>query len=181
MPNTPYIAMWIGVVLAALYGFVLLKPSAAHNGLMAWPRARIPAVILTVVAVAWFAHNLWFVDFGRFSEPLRIALLVGVPVCSFLIITFIPDLLAVRGLCALMLLAGNPLLVQTRWHGSAAQWAIGLLVYAVMIKAMILVVYPHLWKRGVSWAFAQTSRTRALAASGMGLGVLFLVLGGIAR
>ncbi|MCC5849499.1 MAG: hypothetical protein JJU29_15560 [Verrucomicrobia bacterium] len=178
MPNTPLIALIIGLLIVAVYLFFLLKPHAMREALEAYPRWALPGQILTAVGLVWFAWNLWQVDFGGLSW-LKNLLFVAVPVGWYLVVTFIPDLLSVRALCGVLLLAGNPLLVQTRWHGTPAQFAIGILVYLLIIKCMFLLVYPHYWKRGLAWMFVSENRARAMSCTGMGLGMVIIVCAAI--
>lgn len=90
------------------------------------------------------------VDLGGFNELKKI-LYVAVPIGIYLIIVFIPDLLSVRGVCVFIVLGARPLLVETRWTGTPASFAVALFVYLLLIKSMFLVVYPHLWIRSVDW------------------------------
>lgn len=174
MPYTPYIALAIGVLLTGFYGWMWKCPEQAHRQLEAYPRSSLPAQVLLGITLIWFAWNLWQVDFGPFSK-FKNLLYGAVPLGYYLIWTYTRDLLAVRTLCFFLLLAGNPLLIETRWHGSPAQFAVGILVYLVMIKSMVLVVYPHLWKRGVRWMYASASRARTLSLSGVGVGAVLIL------
>lgn len=170
--------MFIGGLLILVYALLLRCPTLFRRALDAYPRSVWPGRVLTAVALVWFALNLWQVDFGGLSY-LKNLLYVLVPLGWWLVVTYIPDLLSVRALSCVLLLAGNPLLVETRWHGSPAQWAIGILVYVVILKCMFLMVYPHFWKRGLAWAYASEGRRTLLAGLGMGLGLVFVILGGM--
>jgi hypothetical protein len=178
--NASLFSMLLGAALLLLYSGLLLAPAPLLRGLRAFPRSVFPARLLTAVCLVWFAQNLWQVDLGAFN-PAKRALFVVVPVGWYLITTYLPDLLAVRGLCALLLLAGRPLLVMTRWQEGPASIAVGLLIYAVMIKSMFLVVYPHLWLRGLNWLEARPLRLRAAASVGLALGAALLVCGLLSR
>lgn len=169
------VAILLGVLVLLDNLFLLGKPALVREALMAYPRMKLPAQVLTAVCLVWFARNLWLVDFGAFSV-LKNLLFIAVPVGWYLIVTYIPDLLAVRALCCLLLLAGNPILVTVRWQG-VPSWVIGILVYIVMIKAMIFAVYPHLWKRGVRWMFASPRCHRGMAALGLSVSALLILSG----
>lgn len=175
MFNASTVAILIGVLVLLDNLFLLSKPGLAREALMAYPRMRLPAQILTAVCLVWFAWNLWHVDFGGLSVLKNLLFLV-VPLGWYLIVTYIPDLLSVRALCCLLLLAGNPLLVAIRWQGFPS-WVLGVLIYVVMIKAMIFAVYPHFWKRGVIWLFAMPQRTRGMAALGLSVSALLILSG----
>jgi len=139
-----------GVSLLGLYAWIALKPESAVSALRAYPRTVWPGRLLTVICMIWFARNLWMVDLGGFNELKKI-LYVAVPIGIYLIIVFIPDLLSVRGVCVFIVLGARPLLVETRWTGTPASFAVALFVYLLLIKSMFLVVYPHLWIRSVDW------------------------------
>lgn len=168
--------MSLGVLLGLLYGWVAWKPASALPALRAYPRTVWPGRVLTAICVVWFAWNLWQVDLGGFNE-LKKLLVVLVPVGIFLITVFIPDLLSVRGLCVLVLLAGQPLLTATRWSGTPASPAVALFVYVLLIKAMVLVVYPHLWIRGLDWWQNHSELRRSGIVSGAVVAAALLISG----
>ncbi|MEX2607623.1 MAG: hypothetical protein WD708_09775 [Kiritimatiellia bacterium] len=174
--TAPFISLYFGLVLLAVYGFSFLKPQTALAAFRAFPRSIWPARVLVAVCLVWFALNLNQVDLGGFNVVKRL-LWVAVPAGYYLITTFIPDLLALRGLCTFCLLAGNSVLIAVRWHGSPAHFSVALLVYAVLIKCMFLVVYPHLWFRGLNWLEAGTKRLKASLAAGMALAAVMIVCG----
>lgn len=175
MFNASTVAILLGVLILLDNLFLLTKPALVREALMAYPRMKLPAQVLTAVCLVWFARNLWMVDFGGFSV-LKNLLFVAVPVGWYLIVTFIPDLLAVRALCCLLLLAGNPVLVAVRWQGLPS-WVVGILVYVVMIKAMVFAVYPHVWKRGVRWMFDTPNRHRIMASFGLTVSAVLILSG----
>lgn len=179
MPTTaPFISMYIGLVLLAVYAFSFLRPQAAFAAFRAFPRSVWPARALVALCLVWFALNLNQVDLGGFNVAKRL-LWVAVPLGYYLITTFIPDLLALRGLCTFFLLAGNSVLIAVRWHGSPAHFAVALLVYLLLIKSMFLVVYPHLWFRGINWLEANTKRRKIWLGAGMGLAAVMIVCGAV--
>lgn len=176
MFNASNLAVLLGVLGLFDNLFLLTRPNLAREALMAFPRMKRPAQVLTLLCLLWFARNLWMVDFGGLSV-LKNLLFVAVPVAAYLILTYIPDLLAVRSLACALLLAGNPFLIAVRWQGFPS-WVLGILVYLVMILAMFLAVYPHFWKRSLLWIFATPKRSVRLAVSGLVLS-LFLILSGL--
>lgn len=175
MFNASNVAILLGVLVLLDNLFLMVKPDLAREALMAYPRLKLPGQVLTAVCLVWFAWNLWQVDFGGLSS-LKNLLFVAVPVGWYLIVAYIPDLLAVRALCCLLLLAGNPLLVLVRWQGFPS-WVIGILIYIVMIKAMFFAVYPHVWKRGTRWVFENPARPKALAVFGFSVSALLIISG----
>ncbi len=176
MISAALVCLALGAVLIAFHLWVLLCPSTARALLDAYPRSIWPGRIFTAICLVWFAYNLWQVDLGGFNVHKR--LLYGVvPIGIYLVVTYIPDLLSVRGLCCFMLLAGNPVLTATRWQDTIASVAIGVAVYVLLIASMVLAVYPHLWKRGLQNLYADARRLRIWLYSGMGAGGILLLCG----
>lgn len=165
-----------GLVLLAFYLWMWKGPASFHKALMAFPRNLPVGLVLCSIALAWFGYNVSLVDFGPFS-PAKNALFVALPFFLFCMWKYIPDLLAVRGLAYVILLAGNPVLVAVRWHGSFAHYAVALLVYVLMIKFSILIIYPNLWKRGVGWLYASEARRIKSSFAGLLLSAVMIVAG----
>jgi hypothetical protein len=174
--EAPSVAIYFGLVLLALYLWIWLSPVKAFAALKNFPRSTWPAWIFVGISLIWFALNLNQVDLGRFNT-LKVGLWAAVPLAFYLIVTFTPDLLAVRGLCTFCLLAGKSVLVAVRWHGSPAQFVIALLVYVVMVKCMFLVVYPHFWIRGVTKVEANPMLKKLSVVGGTLFSVALLACG----
>lgn len=169
-------AFIFGAVLLGLYTWIAIKPLSALPALRAYPRTVWPGRILTVICVFWFARNLWQVDLGGFNDLKKI-LYAAVPIGIYLIVVFIPDLLSVRAAGAFILLAGQPLLVETRWSGEPASIAVAIIVYGLLIKSMILVAYPHLWIRSLDRWKDHPNKHLPLLILGWGVGAALLVCG----
>lgn len=174
--DAPFISLAFGVVLLVLYGWMILVPQKALAAFRLYPRSIWPGRILVTISVIWFAFNLNQVDLGGFNT-LKKALWVLVPVTCYLIVTFIPDLLSVRGFCTFCLLAGKSVLIAVRWQGGPAPIAVALLIYLLMVKCMFLVVYPHFWLRGIDWMEAYPGRRKAMLFLGMAIAVALIVSG----
>lgn len=176
--SAPAISIYFGLFLLGVYAWMCLRPEASDRLLRAFPRSVLPARILVSISLVWFAMNLWQVDLGGFNG-LKNLLFVAVPVAYFLVLRYTPDLLAVRGLCTFVLLSAQTVLTAVRWHGSPAHCAVAVLVYVLIVKAMILVVYPHLWIRGLNWLKASAGRRKAGLGTGMVVGAAMLLAGSL--
>jgi|GEM_PF-1227735 len=174
--DAPFVAIYVGVVFLAFNLWIWISPLNAFAALKKYPRTTWPAWVFVGISLIWFALNLNQVDLGRFNT-LKVGLWVVVPAAFYLIVTFTPDLLAVRGLCTFCLLAGKPVLVAVRWHGSPAQFVVALLVYIIMIKCMFLVVYPHFWIRGMNKVENSPKLKKLLVTSGTLFSVALLGCG----
>lgn len=174
--NHATLCLLLGLVLIGFYAWMWKAPGQADRVLRAFPRSVWPARILTVITLFWFGLNLREVDLGGFN-PAKQALWVLVPAGMVLVIRYIPDLLAVRGLCALLLLAAKPVMNFARWHGTPASTALVILCYVLIVKAMFLMVYPHVWFRVLNRLRDCPSCRRRLLGVGMGVGAVLAVAG----
>ncbi len=170
----------LGTLLLCLYAWMLLHPVTFRAALSRYPRSRIPGLLLSFLALSGFAWNLWGVDFGGLSILKRL-LIPAVPLGWYLITRYLPDLLSVRSLAAVLLLAGNPLLVHTRWQGTPASLLFGVLVYLLVVKSIFLVAYPHLWLRALQWSFQNPRRAKTLGGLGVGFSLFMLGIAWISR
>ena len=165
-----------GLILIGLYLWVYLKPLGADKVFRAFPRSVWPGRVLALISVIWFGLNLRQVDLGGFN-PAKQALFVLVPLGYVLLVRYLSDLLAVRGLCALVLLGAKPVITFARWHGTPASLALVIFWYLLILKAMFLMVYPHLWIRGLNRMREDASLRKAGAIAGMAVGGVLLVAG----
>lgn len=172
------ICILFGLLLVGLYAWLWKAPASFQTAMMAYPRKVWIGVVLVGVSLAWFGYNVSSVDFGPFA-PAKKALFGALPLFLWLMWRYIPDLLSVRGLGYIILLAGNPILVQVRWQGTPAHYAVAVLVYILVIKACFLIIYPNLWKRGLQRVFAQEGLPKKAGLAGMGLGVVMIVMGSL--
>jgi len=171
-----HLALVLGVLMSGVYLWLLFMPGRAECAVRSFPRSVWPARILVAICMVWFGFNLNLVDLGGFNKykPILFGL---VPVGIFFILRYIPDLLAVRGLCCLFLLAAQPMIVVARWEGTLASWVLLLFLYGGILKCMVVVVYPHLWIRGLNWLGERPQRRTASFSSGLALGLLLFISG----
>src|SRR5690606_10861263 len=98
-----------GLLLLALGVPLLVNHSGFAAALKSLPRSRSAAYVFFTAGAAWFLRAIWNLspaDFGDYRHWLFAGFLV-VAVLSF---KCVPDFLAVRGLCVLVLMAAMPLL-----------------------------------------------------------------------
>ena len=98
-----------GLLLLILGVLFILPFPAIVTSIKRFPRSRTFAYVLFGAGAAWFLYritNLSAADFGQYRKPLFIFFAL-VAVSAF---KFVPDFLAVRGACVLVLLAASPLL-----------------------------------------------------------------------
>ena len=165
-----------GLLFLGLYGWLWKAPESFRTAMMAYPRKLWVGVVLAGISLAWFGYNISSVDFGPFA-PAKKVLFGALPVFLWLMWRYIPDLLAVRGLGYIILLAGNPILVQVRWHGTPAHYAVAVVIYVLVIKSCFLIIYPNWWKRGIDRLYSKDGLPAKAGLTGMGLGALLVLCG----
>lgn len=174
--NPTTLCILTGLLLAGLHAWIGFAPSSADKVLRAFPRNIWAGRILALVSIVWFGLNLQEVDLGGFN-PAKRALIVIVPVGYVLIVRYLSDLLAVRGLCALALLGAKPVILFSRWRETPASLALVLFWYLLILFAMGLIVYPHLWIRGMNRLRERPPLRKSVAGAGMAVGLLLLTAG----
>lgn len=161
-----------GLLLMMLGLPMLLNHSACIATLKGLPRSRIAAYVFFTTGAAWFLYNVWHLspaDFGDFSTQLFIAFAI-VAVLAF---KCVPDFLAVRGLCILMLLSASPLL--RAGYMNFEFWQIyfyKVLIYVGIALAIWLGAQPWRLRDFFAWLFIQPARTRAFGGMLTGYGLL---------
>ena len=111
------LAIWLGLCVAAVNLYGLLKPSEFRNVLRKLPRSLPAGYLFMLSATAWFMWNVNREPLSDFEslKPFLFILFVGVGVGSCF---FVQDFLAVRGLAVLMLLLGKLMVDSQRWAES---------------------------------------------------------------
>jgi hypothetical protein len=114
-------------------------------------------------------------DMGEFYTWRR-WLVMLVPLTFVLVITFVPEFLAVRALGTLMILAASPVLHSAFLQPQASRLLLPILAYAWAIAGMFLVGLPYLLRDWVEWLTKNDARWRLATLGGAAYGaVLFVV------
>lgn len=166
------------IVLAAV-GFLLVGSLLLWNGpgistiARGFPRSRRAAWLTLGLATLWTLYHVTQLgpsDFGEYRVPIFVAF-AAVAALSF---RFAPDFLAVRGACALVLLAAWVLLTATYGHYEALTIVFKALLYLVVMLALYLAVSPFRLRDFFQWLFARGARARGLGGVLTGLGVVLV-------
>ena len=158
-----------GLVLIAFGVMFFISNSAIQSTLKALPRSQIGAVVFFGGGAAWFLYIVWNVsaaDLVIFSTPQPWVMLFGL--LSAAAFYYVPDFLAVRGLCVLTLLGGWPLLMAAymEWDKPQRLFMVSAVFVAVSL-AIYLGAAPFRLRDFFQWLSATRWRPRALG------GVLF--------
>ena len=166
-----------GLFLLALGVPLLLNRAEFGHSLKALPRSTLAAGVFFGGAAAWFLSEvlqLSLADFGEYRHWLFFGFL-AVALLSF---KYAPEFLAVRGLAALVLLAGWPLLATDyplKDYSHPQKFLMKALVYVAIAIALWLGAQPYRLRDFLHWLYLKPGRARALggclAAYGLALSV----------
>src|SRR4051812_35919001 len=100
--------LFAGLLLLALGMPLLCNHSGYAAALKAFPRSLGAAYVFFGAGAAWFLYAIWHLSAADFGE-YRVWLFAGFAAVAVLAFKCVPDFLAVRGLCALVLMGALPL------------------------------------------------------------------------
>ncbi|MBM3865490.1 MAG: hypothetical protein FJ381_06275 [Verrucomicrobia bacterium] len=171
-------ATLVTALLLLLLGVPLLLPLPGWGAVLrSFPRSRAAAYVVFTTGAAWFLHALWHLSPADFGE-YRHYLFAGFLLVAILSFKYVPDFLAVRGLCALILMGAMPLLdagFMNFTHGRIVLYKIA--VYAGIAAAIWLGAQPWRLRDFLNWLFARPGRARVV---GGGLTAYGVLLAGVA-
>jgi hypothetical protein len=165
-----------GLILIALGGPLLANSSRAVAILKAFPRSANAAYLFFGAGALWFLWNVLHLsnaDFGEYRGLLAAAF-AAIAVLAF---KCVPDFLAVRGVCVLILLSATPLLGAAYMEYQFPQRLFMVtLVYVLIIAAIWLGASPFRLRDFFEWLFARPTRTRAFGGAVLAYGLLLSVV-----
>lgn len=165
-----------GLLLLLLGVPLLFNHSGYTAALRAFPRSPAAAYVLFGAGAAWFLHAIWHLspaDFGQY----RTWLFVGFAVVAVLAFRCVPDFLAVRGLCVLVLMGAMPLLDSAYMEYDQPQRLLMVaLVYLAITFAIWLGAQPWRMRDFLGWLLARPARSRSLGGMLAGYGTLLALV-----
>jgi hypothetical protein len=165
-----------GLLLFALGALLLIGGDSAGSLLKGLPRSMVAAVVFFGGAAAWFLYHVLHLsqaDFGDYRKPL----FAGFAVVAALAFKFAPDFLAVRGLAALTLLGGWPLLMAAYMkYEHPRRLLMVSAVYLAVTLAIWLGAQPWRLRDWLAWLFARPARARVAGGLLGGYGLLLVVV-----
>ncbi len=175
MGKLAMITLILGCVMSFMFFLITLFPAKAMELIKKYPRNKTAGVILTGIDLTWVVYLLLSVPLGRF-EGLKTWLYLVAPVLFFLIIYMVDELLAVRAGGGLLLLLASPMLEAAQWHVSGFRYVIIVMAYLMVIKGMVLVLSPYLYRKWTARFFVNTSACRAWGSAGFVFSVFLISL-----
>jgi hypothetical protein len=161
----------VATFLIATGLFQLLKPALARKVYLALPRSKIAAIIFLSLATVWFLWEIWHLgepDFGNHKNKL----LIGFAAVSFLSYFYIPDFLAVRGICAFVLLSCDAVLDAAYMEPPLSRLFLVGFVYLVIALSMYLASLPYRLRDFNEWLYRANWKPRLLATLLTGYGLV---------
>jgi hypothetical protein len=165
-----------GGVFAVLALPLLAAPEPCRRGLPSFSRSVKAAWLLTGIDLVWVAWIVLNATFGKY-EYLKPAVYVAAPVCFYVLVVYLDELLAPRSLGGLLLLAANPILYSERWHESPWRLVMPVIAYALVVAGMILVLSPYRFRDWTSVLASTPARCRLCGLFGLVLGGAVVALG----
>lgn len=165
-----------GLLLLVLGAPLLLNHRGYVGALERMPRSTTAAAIFFGIGALWFLYAVWHLsvaDFGDYRTPLTI----GFAVVAALSFKCVPDFLAVRGLCVLVLMSATPLLGAAYMEYQYPQRLFLVsLVYLLIILAIWLGASPFRLRDFFERLFARPGRIRAFGALLVGYGAVLTLV-----
>lgn len=170
------LSMLVGAVYLVLHGPLVLGPGLVRKRLAAFPRNRWAGAILAVVALAWSAWAVKDMPMG-FADAYKSWLPLVALVVYGLVVALMAELLAVRALGGLLMLAASPVLEAQRLHPSCWTWVLAFLAYVWVVVGIALVLSPYRFRHAVERYLATDGACRLAGVAGLGVGALLIGLG----
>ncbi len=172
--SLPLATLIPGLLLLALGVLFLIGNSAITATFKALPRSQRAAYVFFGIGAAWFLYNVWHLSPADFGE-YRTLLFVGFALVAALSFKLVPDFLAVRGLCALVLLGASPLLYAAYGEYSHPQrLCMVTAVYIAIALAIYLGASPFRLRDFFEWLYRVPVRSLVLGGVLAAYGLLLV-------
>lgn len=169
------VGMAVGLALIAVHILALVKAPAVMEKLKTVPRAQnIGTVFLTIDFIwAWVVASS--IELGDF-ERLRWLAQFSVPVIYVAMLFWVNEYLGARAIGIFFLLAVCPVLDAAFLKPPSSRVILNLLCYIWITLGLFWIGMPYTMRDQIAWATRTAGRYRALALSGVGYGVVLVVL-----
>jgi hypothetical protein len=165
-----------GLLLLALGLPLLLNHAGWTAMLKAFPRSSSAAYVFFGAGAAWFLYAIWHLSPADFGE-YKTWLFAGFAVIALFAFKCVPDFLAVRGICALVLMSAMPLLDAAYMEYAKPQRLLMVtLVYIMIALAIWLGAQPWRMRDFLNWLFGQPHRARGFGGLLTGYGLILALV-----
>jgi hypothetical protein len=172
------VATLIPGLLLVLLGLPLVLGHTGYAAMLkALPRSARATYVFFTAGAAWFLYNIWHLSAADFGD-YRTLLFIGFLIVAVLSFKCVPDFLAVRGLCTIVLMGAMPLLDAAYMEYDRPQ-------RLLMVSAVYLAIALAIWLGGqpwrlrdfIAWLYARPGRARGVGGA---VAIYGLVLCGVA-
>ena len=164
----------LGTFLLVEHLWAWFKTDQAMEIAKKFPRSRAWGIVLLAICLVWSLFLAAHMDMGEFFTYRR-WLLILLPVTFVLVVSFVPEFLAVRALGTLLLLAASPVLYAAFLQPQTSRLLLPILAYAWIIGGMFFVGMPFLLRDGINWLTQSRGRFKFAALAGAAYGALILI------
>lgn len=141
----------------------LVKPTVMRTFAQRFPRSRVFGAALLTIDLIWSFWLVITMEMGEFST-FRRPLLIALPIGYFLALRFVDELLAVRALGILCLLAAEPLLDAAFFRYETSRLLVTVFAYLLIVAGLFWVTMPYLLRDQLQWSTRSSTRCRLLHA-----------------
>ena len=162
------------IIAGRLPGVIAPDKFIAHA--RTFPRSVLWGRILMGICAVWAAIVMYNAAVDDFAW-LKPVIVIGVPICYWLVIQFADQFLAIRGLAALLLLIAKVMLNAADLSDSPSRLIVTVLAYIEVCVAVWMASAPHQVRDWVNVVTANATRCRAACSLGTAVGVFLVLLG----
>ena len=165
-----------GIILLVLGLPLLAGGAAVATALKAFPRSKTASLVFFGAGAAWFLYHIWNLSPADFGD-YRVVLFIAFTLIAVLAFKCVPDFLAVRGLCVLVLLGAMPLLdaAYMQYDHPRRLWMVSL-VYSLIVLALWAGAQPWRLRDFLTWLLARPARQRGLGGFLAAYGLLLVAV-----
>ena len=165
-----------GLLLLLLGAVAWFAPRPTVPWLKAFPRSRGWGIGLLVLAAGWAWELIRIIDLSEF-DSWRPKLLILIPVAAVLTALYVEEMLAVRALGMVVLLAAEPLLEAAFLRPETSRLFLVVFTYLAIVAAMFWIGMPYVLRDHLRWLTEVPRRLRLVALGAGVYGALLLILG----
>lgn len=172
-----------GFILIVLGMLFILRSPVVVSSIKRFPRSRSLAYVFFGIGALWFLYRVWHLseaDFGQYRKQLTVFFAL-VAVGAFI---YVPDFLAVRGACVIVLLGAMNLLDPGYMVWDYGELFDGGRIYLYKIAvfvAVTLAIYlgasPFRARDFLDWLYRKSSRPIFLGGGLLAYGLIVTVVG----
>ena len=170
----------LGIPLAAIGLFAVVRPSRASQALVAFPRNHAVGTVLCAISWFWTAYELDTIGieiFDRFLKAFPFELWILACVLTVLTCWWMANLLPIRGMAAIFMLFPAELFPVIRLEETPWRLALVVFAYLCAVTGMFGMFYPWRIRQALAWIASASVRVVVMGALVLATGVLFLALG----